>query len=431
MTTTIPTMTGDRLLFTFQRMGVAEFVIQMDLSFDRRLDPERLQRAFFLTLEAHPVLGCRFVPDPGRPWWEPAELDPRAFTVVTSPEDADRFLLQWLDHLVAPQFRTCLHQGPDGDRLLLKVSHCASDTGGLKETAATLAAIYCRLASDPDYRPTPSHGSRSFTQITDRVPLLSWPRILWNYLSQSWNLLVPRQTHTWRWRSDRPDRPLTFVVRELSPARVRELSEWGRGRGATLNDLIIAAYFRAQALAGGWDGKSRLRMQTTIDLRRWYLPDQRGEEVCNLSAYLYPHIGRELGATFADTVDRIAADTRRQKKSWPGLTEICLGPIFRRLSLHSIEAFSRKLYEMTRNGSFPNGLTNLGPIRPEDVDFEGLPVRALIHPPPVYPPMLMGGLSGYNGGLALSFGGAESHADEIARFLDALLAELPAADKTG
>ncbi len=37
------------------------------MTFEGRLDPARLARAARLLLDAEPMLGCRFVPGPGRP----------------------------------------------------------------------------------------------------------------------------------------------------------------------------------------------------------------------------------------------------------------------------------------------------------------------------------------------------------------------------
>jgi NRPS condensation-like uncharacterized protein len=422
----LPTVAADRLALVYVKSGVGEMIINLDLEFDRRLNSERLRLAFFLSFEAHPVLGRRLEPDPILPYWELVPLPENLFRVVATEEEFDRFRVETIDPTVGPQLTAALWPAPAGDRLLLKVAHTAADTGGLKEIAETIAQCYRRLESDPAYRPEPSTGSRSFNQIMDHVPARAYPILAWNFLSQTFHTLYPAQTHIWQWRGEGPREPRLYVVRRLEPERVRSLAEYGKARHATLNDLTITAFYRSLALAGGWDGKKQLRLQTTIDLRRWYLPEERGAEVCNLSAYLYPRLGRELGKDFDETLAQVAAGTRAQKRSWPGLTDICLGPLIRRASYRQLELYGLKAYRAAaEKATFPNGITNMGIVRPERVDFGVRPVRAHCLAPMGYPPLLIGGLSGYQGSLTFSFGTSAWAAPQLERFVEGMLAELP------
>ena len=63
----------------------------------------------------------------------------------------------------------------------------------------------------------------------------------------------------------------------------------------------------------------------------------------------------------------------------------------------------------------------------DDVTFDDLrPTNAYLLPPPAFPPSMVGGLSGYNGTLTLSSGVYDSVKEPVGRFLETLLAELPA-----
>ncbi|WP_160328949.1 hypothetical protein [Syntrophomonas wolfei] len=44
--------------------------IQAVITFDQHLDTEVLKAAVMLSLDAEPVLGCRFVEDEKRPYWQ-------------------------------------------------------------------------------------------------------------------------------------------------------------------------------------------------------------------------------------------------------------------------------------------------------------------------------------------------------------------------
>jgi len=55
----IPSNRSDNLIGAFDQLG--EMMIQMQLEFNHVLDADRLARAMDLTLDAEPVLGCRYV----------------------------------------------------------------------------------------------------------------------------------------------------------------------------------------------------------------------------------------------------------------------------------------------------------------------------------------------------------------------------------
>ena len=65
---------------------------------------------------------------------------------------------------------------------------------------------------------------------------------------------------------------------------------------------MIAAFYRALAKAEAWDGRAALRIQTTVDLRRWYIPSGKAEGICNLSTYEHINLGREREGLCRDTV---------------------------------------------------------------------------------------------------------------------------------
>ena len=164
----------------------------------------------------------------------------------------------------------------------------------------------------------------------------------------------------------------------------------------------------------------------TADLRR-YVPGRRGKGICNLSASEYLCLGTRLGDNFDSTLARIIAITQRRKANWIGLNSyVSLGPLVNPVPHGLSMRFYRKMVQMGVEKQYaPNNLTNMGPISPESVTFEALPVNACLLPPPLYPPLLLTGISGYKGTLTISAGVYPSQKDVTERFFDAVLSELP------
>ena len=423
----IPTVFLDRLLAAFDSSGAGKFVIQMELEFEFTLDSDRLAMACDLVLDAEPVLGCRMVNDPKLPYWQRlSPLERKNFFVASSEEEYLPFRHRAIDFQVGPQFQACLFRRSSGDRLLLKVAHQVSDTGGVKDVAAKMSAIYNQLGKDSGFRPAPNlSGCRDFSQIMDRLPFWAYPIIFFNFLRQMWANTIPAATHHLPIPSG-PLEPLTYVVKTVPSERVARIAEYGKAHNATLNDLVVAAHYWALVKEANWDRRSMLRLQTTVDLRRWYLPEEKAQGICNLSTYEYPNLGRHLGRDFAETVELVGCRTRARKQNYIGLTEVCMGPVLKLLSFNSLAKFGRRLVtQLDKSKTFPNALTNMGEIKPDRVNFSGEPIAARLLPPFVFPPLFGGGLSSYKGELTLCAGVPDHIAPIIGRFYDRVLDQLP------
>jgi NRPS condensation-like uncharacterized protein len=417
----------DRVLMSWQDLDYGLFMIQLELAFAHELDAERLRHAIDLTLDTEPVLGCRAVTNGRTPFWQRLAPDERhALAVVTDPAELDRFRCAAIDARTGPLLKCCLLNSGGGSRLLVKVSHLPCDTGGLKDVASTLSATYRRLLCEPGHRPMPNvNGRRDLMQVTDRLHWLAYPLILFNYCHMMWSNRWPVPTLTLPVR-DCPRGPAVLVLRHLPKERVSHIHEYGRLRGATLNDVFLAAFHRALAGCGNWDRRSMLRLMHTLDLRRWYLPSGKTGGVCNFSMFEYTNLGTEPGRDFPETLRRVRSTTRRRKASLPGLTEILHGPPmavmpYRRL----VKVFKDVIGVGVRSGNIPNALTNLGNIEPQSVSFDHPPETAHVVCPPIFPPLFGAGLSGYRGTLTLSAGTVESAKGKVEELFDGILEEIP------
>jgi NRPS condensation-like uncharacterized protein len=423
----IPSVYFDRLLLLMEASGVGRFVIQMEMVFSASLDAERLMTALDLMLDAEPVLGCRMVPDPKLPYWQRLSgVERKNFSFTTNENDYLAFRNQGLNCSKGPQLQACLFRRAQGDKLLLKVAHHVSDAGGVKDIAAKLSAVYNRLEKEPGYKTEPNlAGCRDFGQIMRHVPLWAYPVIFVNFMRQNWSNTVPASTLHLQLPQG-PTAPLTYIIRHIPAKRMEKIKQFGKARDATINDVIAAAYYRALVKEAGWDNKAMLRLQTTIDLRRWYLPDEKAESICNLSVYEYPNLGRNLGKDFSETVDLVSRSTKSRKNSWFGLTDVCLVPVLKLLSFESqVKLGVKGVAYLIKKKAFPNALTNMGEIKKQSVRFGIEPARAYLLTPFVFPPFFGGGMSMYQGELTLC-GGVPVHVEKnIDRFYQTVVENLP------
>ncbi len=421
----IPTETVDRMIAASFSRG--NWTVQLELDFDRSLDSERLARAADLALDAEPVLGCRFEADRRRPVWQRLGSEDRTnFVLAGSSGDYEALKVRAVDIHNGPQLRATLWQRPGGDRLALALSHAVADGGGLLDTAEIVARIYTRLADDPGFRPEPNlHGSRSVRQVLRHVPWRAYPRIARSVIEES---RQARPGEPWLTLPIEPGGPETstgFVSCHIPADRVAGMAGYARERGATLNDLLLAAFFRALVAAAGWDGQRRLMVFITAGLRR-YLPGGKAAAVCNLSSIQAVRLGTDLGADLDATMGRVSAIMKAKKANWIGLFgPSVVIPLVRHLPFWLLRRIAERATE-SGSGVRPLIFTNAGVADPDRLRFDAPPVMVWACPQLLRPPRLQVAVLGYRGALTLVSGVYPSRNRESAavRLFDSIVAEL-------
>lgn len=427
-----PTEVVDRLVAAAKDHG--NWFHGLELTFEHRLDADRLARAARLTLDAEPVLGCRWQPHRRTPWWQRlADAERENFDQFSDAGEYEAWKRAGLNIEREPQFKVGLLRGPDADRVLLGLSHAVADGGGIRDAVARCARIYTRLGSEPEHTPVPNTtGSRSSDQIRRRIQVGDGPRIALDLIRQSrgaWCQSFP--CLTWALEPEPRGEPAqaTAVAWTLAPERTTVLKDWGRALGATLNDILLAAFFRSLASVSAWNGRRFLTATTSADLRR-YLPAGKAEAVCNLSSAASVRLGRRLGDTFEDTVRRVVGFTRRLKAARTSLLGPLLWlPLLRHLPFSRMCAMSARYTRAQRRrpGWQPPVFTNAGRIQPDGVRFDRPPGRAYNWPQLLRLPLMQVVVSGYRDAITLTSGVYPSAARErVARALyRAMDAELP------
>ncbi|MCZ7586816.1 MAG: hypothetical protein M5R36_27680 [Deltaproteobacteria bacterium] len=423
----LPTVLADRILLAWEDLDIGEMSIRLEAEFTHRLDASRLARAMDLLLDAEPVLGCRTVFDGKTPFWERLPRGARG-NFIEAPDEAAfaAFRDKHVSAAVGPQAEGCLWRAPDGDKFLLRVSHVAADAGGVKEVAARLSEIYTKLGVDPAFAPEPNvAGSRASEQ---GLPQLSWRgrfRVFFNSLRYGWKhgrRPGPLSLPTW---DAAPEHPVD-VVRHLPADRVARIAGYGRARRATVNEMLVAAYYRGLARVGGWKPGIPLRLQITVDFRKWYRGGRPAEGICNLSAFDYIHLENKLGANFDETLALVAERSRARKADHPGLVDFGVYPLIKNLSYPRVRAFFAWLLKnMVSKHLAMNTLTNMGAIEPGQIRFDEPAARAWLWSPRMRPPLFGAGVSGYAGSLALTVGATPGTRAVAEKFFDTLLEELP------
>lgn len=307
------------------RRGGQDALIRAVVTLDGHTDPARLRRALRLLLDAEPIAGCRLVEGGRRPYAERVpDLDHiELLTEFDLPDAAaaDETLERWsltpLDPHEGPQLCAALVRcAGRGDTLCIKLQHMLCDGAGTLDLLYELSAIYTALERDPTYAPKPNvHGDRGYWQILRRLSLRELREALrtrpfpWMAMNGAiWTLppLPPGEG------------PGALVVRELPVGQLATIKAFARAHGATVNDVLLAAWYRSIHRLARPEPGTRLVVMTHVNLRRW-LPNRQAGGLANLSQMVFTSIGTELGDTLADTTALVHAEMERVKATPPML----------------------------------------------------------------------------------------------------------------
>lgn len=390
-------------------------LIHIRYRFDARIDADRLARALRLLADAEPVVGARLVPRFAFPHWRrfsSAELDAYPWVVTRDAGDeAEADAIEhdyWIgdrDELANPQIGAMIVRAPGGDRLVLKMGHVAADAGGSRELALRVAGIYSTLALDPRHVPPVNLGDRTIRQAYRGLGWRGLLQVLRRYYIEMRDSARPFRSVRLP-RAGEGSGEATYRLLRLDERRVEAMRRAGAPMRATLNDVLVAAALRALArMVPEPAPDAAYRLLGTVDLRR-YLPGKRAGAPCNLSSFYWVNLGRDVGATLADTIRAVKAQVDHAKANHIGRPFLFGGYLSTIASPHGVYSRITKkaLVWLWTSGNSPVALTNMGEFEPAP-RFDGLaPAQAEMMVPRGDALVQVLGVSGYRGTLTVSCG---------------------------
>lgn len=299
------------------------------------------------------------------------------------------------------------------------MSHCVCDGVGLKGYAYLLSAIYRNLQRNQEYIPEPNHrGNRSTSQVWKGLNLIEKAGTIF-YKPKRKN--IRGVDWSFPWCQTRAVQHSYIISRSLPPARFEAIKN-GSEYQATINDVILAAFYRAFYFSSESKGMDK-PILIPIDLRR-YIKEKKANALCNLASVYRIDIGKDVDPELKATLIKVLDNTEEMKKG-------CL-------ILHGIPKFAFRFKICSykkRMRSYLNEkiiffpiLTNIGKLDPEKLSYPDAKILdAYITASVFYHPTFSMAVSSYEKRLTFSIGfkGSESDKEIAEKFLDNFERELP------
>ena len=299
------------------RYGLANYQIQAVLRFDEHLDFERLSRAVRLSVDDQPVFGSRFVEHEPPLWKRLANIDKVEFCSMVEAENQQEVIQHFvespLDMDNDPMVKVALIRSEQYDTICIKNNHACCDGTGTKEYIQLLSEIYSVLDQDQGlFIPSPHKRSRKDQDRLFNILDIADPEKEWIPGSE-----ITKATWPFPWTQIQSDTAHVLVCR-LPEGQLEDMSAFSKSADATINDLLLTAYYRSMAKIGAPVYGEPMEIPVTVDLRR-YLPDHKTESIRNFSGSEFTKLLLVQNESFSETLARIVLVMNEIKSNRPGL----------------------------------------------------------------------------------------------------------------
>ena len=340
-----------------------EPLVRLRVDLAGRLDAEALAAAVELSAATVPLVGCGFAGGDRRPRWVPRPGALHEVVRVVERTPPDDVLAASVDVERGPQLTITLVRDGDRDTLCAVVNHMLCDAADFMRYLAGLNRLYGAIVAGrvPEPEPWRPRGSRA--ALSGLGPVRRWHALRSRFDAYDEGTAGAPGRPEFR-HGDGPAHLLTWEVPEETFTAARAAA---KRRGATANDLLLAAFAHAWAVS---TGTSRVTLPSTIDVRPFLAPG-REPGITNLSSNALCSVDVAPGSSVLGLLPQVTAQMAVHKRGDGALRSVMMWDLavaalpYRYLSSH----FTRLL-------TFPAvTFTNMGVLAEPTVDF-GVPVRA-------------------------------------------------------
>ena len=397
-TTTFPVHGQDIFNYLAGEFG-SDCQMHLVIQFDTQLDEEIVQEATYQVTQAVPILGCRFIEDGIKACFSmPTPIGKNIFfdmlQTETTENDIREFIAAPPESLHSNLWHVRLFRARTNDILCIKLNHTCSDAAGLLKIYHLLAASYTRL----------SKGTTEPVQATytDRAAIPFLHNLGIEDPRQAWKPQPPIKDDSMVFphKGNRNLVP-SFCTKLLPSATFKKMKTYGITHGATINDLLLTAFYRALFKITECENNHVGRISVSIDLRS-QMPSHEHRIAANTSAAFTAATEYIEHETFQDTLQRVSSMMSDLKKTHAEIPIAAIMETFGLMPFSAVRQMMASMREIALDNKFVSiTLSNVGKITPE-IFADSSPVDAYFIGPAMFTPGLMLTASGYADTLMLA-----------------------------
>ena len=299
----------DKMHYLFRDFN--DRMVHVELNYDFVLDVDALKTVIICAFERVPVLHSKFVDKKISTHWEVMPYDIDDVLTVSEPENLqeaiDDFLTQYIPPESHIQMKFALFIKDGKSTLCMIENHMCMDGGDLKYFLKSFCENYTNYVengiSPIEYRT----GSRAYTDV-----YTGFSKMESGVAQRLFKNINARDDHKFPLTND-SIRDASFIARKkFSEDVLAKLKTKGKELGATINELLLTAYFYSVYELADFPASDQLMISSAIDLRR-HMDNVDDKGFTNHTAWMQcaiPQRGRDI----FETVQYVVRSSNRFKK---------------------------------------------------------------------------------------------------------------------
>ncbi len=288
----------DKMHYLFRDFN--DRMVHVELEYDYEINIQALKTVLICFFEKAPVFHSSFTDNHIRPYWTVNRYNIDDVIEVKDIDEKDRekevddFLTQCLPPDGPLQMKALVLRYSGKSTLCIIENHMCMDGGDFKYFMNTLCRSYNEYITDGKSPLDLRQGSRSYTTIYKDLSKSDKKAAenLYRNINKKDDHRFPLTKDT---KEDK-----SFIARKvISPEKFLKIRSEGKKYGATINDMLMAAYYYSLYELAGFDASESVSISCAIDLRR-HLKSTDDMGITNHTAWMQckiPELGRDIFET--------------------------------------------------------------------------------------------------------------------------------------
>lgn len=390
--------------------------------YDGQIDIDALKKAYMAVVAEIPVLHSTYHNNFIKPYWVINDTySPEDFFSFVETDDPIKELDDFMGFTVPAngrvQFRARIIRSQGKDILGVVVNHMCFDGSDLRYFNIKVVETYNQYVKEGILAPDIKKGTRSADQVYYQLSEEDQKIAKGLYK----NISTVENKVTFPFAEDDGSEKCRLVREKLCREDFLKMKAKGKEIGATINDVLLAAYFRTLYKYINTDGAS-ITVPCMYDLRKYTGGSSLG--LTNMIGFMPCTLSPDVGETMVDTVQKVKVALQGAKEDrFTGLYSLPLLKLAYTILPHCISEIAIRI-------GYTNpyiGMSNIGIINPLEFAFDGLNLIDVFYSGAVkYKPYMQLALTTFQNEITFSVGirGNDRDAEIFHNFMKDIIQEI-------
>lgn len=301
----------DKMHYLFRDFN--DRMVHVELHYDFEINIDALKTVLVCFFEKAPVLHSSFTDNHVHPYWTVQDYDIDDVLTVKEvseeslDEEINSFLVQYIPPDAHIQMKTAVYNHSGKSVLLIVENHMCMDGGDFKYFMKALCKNYNDYIEKGESPLELRTGTRSYESVYE-----DFSQTEKKMAKNLYKNINSRDNHQFPLTDDHI-RDKSFIARrKISPETFMKIRTAGKRLGATVNDMLLCAYFYSFYELAGFDKKESVSISCAIDLRR-HIKDNSDNGITNHTAWMQCRVP-ERGDDIFETLDYVIRSSNQFKK---------------------------------------------------------------------------------------------------------------------